>query len=61
MNANGSAVTQVVNSADHDGAPNWSPDGIKIAFVSHRNGNNEIYKVNAEWDHPAAPDDEQRS
>jgi TolB protein len=28
-------------------APAWSPDGRKIAFVSDRNGNSEVYVMNA--------------
>ena len=29
-------------------APAWSPDGRKIAFVSDRDGNSEIYVMNAD-------------
>ena len=28
--------------------PTWSPDGSKIAFHSTRDGNNEIYVMNAD-------------
>ncbi len=34
------------NTAD-DLSPVWSPDGTKIAFVSSRNGNDEIYTMSA--------------
>jgi Tol biopolymer transport system component len=30
----------------HD--PRWSPDGEKISFVSSRDGNDEIYVMNAD-------------
>jgi len=30
-----------------DANPTWSPDGTKIAFTSFRDGNNEIYVMNA--------------
>ena len=29
-------------------APAWSPDGRKIAFASERDGNSEIYLMNAD-------------
>ena len=32
----------------HDYSPAWSPDGTKIAFVSERDGNPEIYVMNAD-------------
>jgi Tol biopolymer transport system component len=28
-------------------APAWSPDGRKLTFVSYRNGNSEVYVMNA--------------
>ncbi len=31
-----------------DGSPAWSPDGKKVAFVSERDGNDEVYIVNAD-------------
>ncbi len=49
MNSNG---TDLINITDHptasDAAPNWSPDGGRIAFFSDRDGNNEIYSMNAD-------------
>jgi len=37
--------------ADED-YPAWSPDGTKIAFVSNRDGNNEIYVMNSDGTNP---------
>jgi len=34
--------------APGDGEPAWSPDGTKIAFVSQRDGNDQIYVMNAD-------------
>ena len=31
-----------------DFQPDWSPDGVNIAFMSQRDGNNEIYVMNAD-------------
>ena len=31
-----------------DGSPAWSPDGKRIAFYSERDGNAEIYVMNAD-------------
>src|SRR6188508_387922 len=31
-----------------DGSPSWSPDGRRIAFYSDRDGNAEIYVMNAD-------------
>ena len=51
MNANGSNQIQLTNNPTGDGdvEPAFSPDGTKIAFTSHRNGNDntEIYVMNA--------------
>jgi len=35
-----------------DTAPTWSPDGQKIAFVSQRDGNREIYVMDASCGNP---------
>ena len=40
-----------INLSNHPGndrSPNWSPDGIRVAFVSERDGNSEIYIVDAD-------------
>jgi Tol biopolymer transport system component len=35
-----------------DGSPSWSPDGTKIVFYSERDGNSEIYVMQADGSHP---------
>jgi hypothetical protein len=47
MNADGSNQINLTNSRTEEG-PAFSPDGSKIAFVSSRNGNFEIYVMNAD-------------
>ena len=44
MSADGSGVSTL---ADGDSLT-WSPDGSRIAFISERDGNLEIYVVNAD-------------
>jgi Tol biopolymer transport system component len=48
MNADGSDPRPVTNSLAVDTEPDWSPDGTKIAFVSDRDGNPEIYVTDAD-------------
>ena len=41
--------TNLTNTATaHDTYPHWSSDGSKLAFASSRDGNSEIYLVNAD-------------
>jgi len=47
MNPDGSGLRQITNHAASDAQPNWSPDGTTIAFGSDRDGNSEIYIMNA--------------
>jgi len=46
MNADGSGQVALVSEGGPN--PSWSPDGTKIAFVSRRDGNNEVYVMNAD-------------
>jgi len=39
---------RLTNNPAADTLPAWSPDGPSIAFVSNRDGNDEIYVMNAE-------------
>ena len=42
------AITNLTNNAAADTRADWSPDGSKIAFDTGRDGNNEIYVMNAD-------------
>jgi len=44
----GGEALNLTQSPSNDGFPRWSPDGTKIAFVSDRDGNSEIYVMNAD-------------
>ena len=48
MNADGSEVTKLTTNPADDYEPVWSPDGGKIAFVSNRDGNSEIYVMSTD-------------
>jgi Tol biopolymer transport system component len=50
MNADGSNQSNITNNPAFDGGADWSPDGVKIAFISNRDGNDEIYRKNSEDD-----------
>jgi TolB protein len=42
----------VTDAPEKDSAPSWSPDGTRLAFESFRDGNFEIYVVNADGSNP---------
>jgi TolB protein len=55
MNADGTGPVNLTNEPNaNDGPLSWSPDGMKIAFVSDRSGsgNLEIYLANADGTNP---------
>ena len=52
MNADGSGVTRLTYNDVNDLSPAWSPDGRRIAFSSDRDGNFEIYVMNAAGEPP---------
>jgi Tol biopolymer transport system component len=48
MDADGTNKRRLTNNAFADTSPAWSPDGEKIAFMSERDGNWEIYVMDAD-------------
>jgi TolB protein len=48
MNADGSSPATLLCGTGHDGEGTYSPDGTKVAFNTHRDGNGEIYVMNAD-------------
>ena len=48
MNADGSGRRKLVRMSNSDGSFSWSPDGLRIAFVGDRDGNDEVYVVNVD-------------
>jgi dipeptidyl aminopeptidase/acylaminoacyl peptidase len=47
MGADGRGQTRLTDSPGFDGDPSWSPDARRIAFTSMRDGNREIYVMEA--------------
>jgi TolB protein len=48
MDIDGSNLQRLTNHRDDDSNPDWSPDGAYITFTSDRNGNPDIYVMNAD-------------
>ena len=48
MNADGSGHQPSPTTRLRTANAAWSPDGTRIAFMSDRDGNNEIYVMNAD-------------
>lgn len=58
MKADGSEVRQLTDAQGFDENPAWSPDDSQIVFQTNRDGNFEIYVMNADGSdtHPLAAD-----
>ena len=48
MNSDGSNQANLTHNPAYDLHPSWAPDGTKLAFVSLRDGNREIYLMDTE-------------
>ena len=48
MKSDGSNVRRLTTNPGQDIRPRFSPDGRRIAFTSNRDGNYEIYLMNAD-------------
>jgi Tol biopolymer transport system component len=49
MDAGGGSLANLTRSVgEFDGEPTWSPDGSQLAFRSNRDGDHEIYVMNAD-------------
>ena len=48
MNADGTAPVRLTTTTGSDFQPKWSPDGQRIAFQSNRDGNLEVYVMDAD-------------
>jgi TolB protein len=48
INPDGSGEINITHNPANNDAPAWSPDGLRIAFLSNRDGNNEIYTMKAD-------------
>lgn len=48
MNSDGSEQTRLTNNPAYDVDPDWSPDGVWIAFASRRDDNKDIYVMNSD-------------
>ena len=52
INFDGSGQRNLTNHPASDSMPSWSPTGREIAFVSKRDGNSEIYVMDATGENP---------
>ena len=52
MNQDGSDQRNITNHASEDYDPIWSPDGSRIAFVSNRDGDTDIFIIHNDGSSP---------
>ena len=50
LSPDGQTLTNLTESQARDYHPSWSPDGRQLVFTSDRDGNNELYIMNANGD-----------
>jgi Tol biopolymer transport system component len=48
MDADGSNQQRLTGNSAWDREPSWSSDGSRIAFISYRDGNYEIYVMDTD-------------
>ena len=48
MSKNGRGILQLTDNPTMDTRPAWSPDNKQIAFTSNRDGNYDIYVIDAD-------------
>jgi hypothetical protein len=52
MNADGSGVHRITDGAVPEALPKWAPNGGRIAFISQREGTNELWTMNPDGSDP---------
>ena len=48
MNGDGGDIRRITRNPAVDYFPCWSPNGSRMAFVSNRDGNHDIYSLDVE-------------
>ena len=48
VDAAGGTPVDVTNTPADEASASWSPDGTQLAFMSNRDGNEEVYRQNAD-------------